>query len=117
MGWFTSYLSKQDVNLKIIYLRGIYLENPKHDPRWIYRYDILRDEDTQTEITLQISQKLCSELKDGNLVTVGGVLGKRVQNNSHIQLMLVVSHVEIVQEQVVDEEEQKRIEFRRKKFK
>lgn len=112
---FTSYLSKQDVNLKIIYLRGIYLKNPKHDPRWIYRYDILRDEDTQTEITLQISQKLCSELKDGNLVTVGGVLGKRVQNNSHIQLMLVVSRVEIVQEQVVDEEEQKRIEFRRKK--
>ena len=115
LGMFTSYLSKQDVNLKIIYLRGIYLKNPKHDPRWIYRYDILRDEDTQTEITLQISQKLCSELKDGNLVTVGGVLGKRVQNNSHIQLMLVVSRVEIVQEQVVDEEEQKRIEFRRKK--
>ena len=114
LGMFTSYLSKQDVNLKIIYLRGIYLKNPKHDPRWIYRYDILRDEDTQTEITLQISQKLCSELKDGNLVTVGGVLGKRVQNNSHIQLMLVVSRVEIVQEQVVDEEEQKRIEFRRK---
>lgn len=54
-------------------------------------------------------------MKDGNLVTVGGVLGKRVQNNSHIQLMLVVSRVEIVQEQVVDEEEQKRIEFRRKK--
>ena len=115
LGMFTSYLSKQDVNLKIIYLRGIYLKNPKHDPRWIYRYDILRDEDTQTEITHQISQKLCSELKDGNLVTVGGVLGKRVQNNSHIQLMLVVSRVEIVQEQVVDEEEQKRIEFRRKK--
>ncbi|MFP5151129.1 exodeoxyribonuclease VII large subunit [Bacteroides finegoldii] len=115
LGMFTSYLSKQDVNLKIIYLRGIYLKNPKHDPRWIYRYDILRDEDTQTEITLQISQKLCSELKDGNLVTVGGVLGKRVQNNSHIQLMLVVSRVEIVQEQVVGEEEQKRIEFRRKK--
>ena len=115
LGMFTSYLSKQDVNLKIIYLRGIYLKNPKHDPRWIYRYDILRDEDMQTEITLQISQKLCSELKDGNLVTVGGVLGKRVQNNSHIQLMLVVSRVEIVQEQVVDEEEQKRIEFRRKK--
>ena len=34
----------KDVNLKIIYLRGIYLKNPKHDPRWIYRYDILRDE-------------------------------------------------------------------------
>lgn len=54
-------------------------------------------------------------LKDGNLVTVGGVLGRRVQNNSHIQLMLVVSRIEIVKEQVIDEDEQKRIELRRKK--
>jgi exonuclease VII large subunit len=54
-------------------------------------------------------------LKDGNLVTVGGVLGRRVQNNSHIQLMLVVSRVEIVQEQAIDENEIKRMELRRQK--
>jgi len=115
LGMFTAYLSRQDVNSKVIYLRGIYLKNPKHDPRWFYRYDVLRDEDTQTEITLQMTQKQSEELKDGNLVTVGGVLGRRVQNNSHIQLMLVVSRIEIVQEQVVDEVELKRIELRRKK--
>ena len=112
---FTAYLSRQDVNSQVIYLRGIYLKNPKHDPRWTYRYDVLRDEDTQTEITLQMTQKQSEELKDGNLVTVGGILGRRVQNNSHIQLMLVVSRIEIVQEQVVDEDELKRIELRRKK--
>ena len=115
LGMFTAYLSRQDVNSQVIYLRGIYLKNPKHDPRWSYRYDVLRDEDTQTEITLQMTQKQSEELKDGNLVTVGGVLGRRVQNNSHIQLMLVVSRIEIVQEQVVDEDELKRIELRRKK--
>ena len=115
LGMFTAYLSRQDVNSQVIYLRGIYLKNPKHDSRWSYRYDILRDEDTQTEITLQMTQKQSEELKDGNLVTVGGVLGRRVQNNSHIQLMLVVSRVEVVQEQVVDEDELKRIELRRKK--
>ena len=115
LGMFTAYLSRQDVNSQVIYLRGIYLKNAKHDPRWSYRYDILRDEDTQTEITLQMTQKQSEELKDGNLVTVGGVLGRRVQNNSHIQLMLVVSRIEIVQEQVVDEDELKRIELRRKK--
>ena len=115
LGMFTAYLSRQDVNSKVIYLRGIYLKNPKHDPRWTYRYDVLRDEDTQTEITLQMTQKQSEELKDGNLVTVGGVLGRRVQDNSHIQLMLVVSRIEIVQEQVVDEDELKRIELRRKK--
>lgn len=96
LGMFTAYLSRQDVNSQVIYLRGIYLKNAKHDPRWSYRYDILRDEDTQTEITLQMTQKQSEELKDGNLVTVGGVLGRRVQNNSHIQLMLVVSRIEIV---------------------
>ena len=115
LGMFTAYLSRQDVNTKLIYLRGIYLKNAKHDQRWTFRYDILRDEDTQTEITLQMTQKQSEELKDGNLVSVGGVLGRRVQNNGYIQLMLVVSRIEIVKEQVIDEDEQKRIELRRKK--
>ena len=30
MGMFTAYLSRQDVNSQVIYLRGIYLKNPKH---------------------------------------------------------------------------------------
>ena len=115
LGMFTAYLSRQDVNSQVIFLRGIYLKNPKHDPRWTYRYDVLRDEDTQTEITLQMTQKQSEELKDGNLVTVGGILGRRVQNNSHIQLMLVVSRVEVVQEQAIDENEIKRMELRRQK--
>ena len=115
LGIFTSYLSQTDVNRKIIYLRGIYLKNPKHDPRWNSRYDTLRDEDTQTEITLQIPQRLCENLKDGNLVQVGGVLGRRAQNNCHIQLMLVVSRIDVVQEQAIDEAEIKRMELRQKK--
>lgn len=61
LGMFTAYLSRQDVNSQVIYLRGIYLKNAKHDPRWSYRYDILRDEDTQTEITLQMTQKQSEE--------------------------------------------------------
>lgn len=115
LGMFTSYLSQQDMNKQVIFLQGIYLKNPKHDARWSCRYDILRDENTQTEITLQIPYKLCEDLKDGNLVTVGGVLGRRVQNNSHIQLMLVVSRVEVVQEQAIDENEIMRMELRRQK--
>lgn len=115
LGIFTSFLSQTDVNRKVIYLRGIYLKNPKHDPRWNSRYDTLRDEDTQTEITLQIPQRLCDNLKDGNLVQVGGVLGRRAQNNCHIQLMLVVSRIDVVQEQAIDESEIKRMELRHKK--
>ena len=115
LGIFTTYISQTDVNRKVIYLRGIYLKNPKHDPRWNSRYDTLRDEDTQTEITLQIPQRLCENLKDGNLVQVGGVLGRRAQNNCHIQLMLVVSRIDVVQEQAIDESEIKRMELRQKK--
>lgn len=115
LGIFTSFLSQTDVNRKVIYLRGIYLKNPKHDPRWNSRYDTLRDEDTQTEITLQIPQRLCDNLKDGNLVQVGGVLGRRAQNNCHIQLLLVVSRIDVVQEQAIDEAEIKRMELRQKK--
>lgn len=115
LGMFTAYLSRQDVNSQVIYLRGIYLKNPKHDSRWFYRYDVLRDEDTQTEITLQMTQKQSEELKDGNLVQVGGVLGRRAQNNCHIQLMLVVSRIDVVQEQAIDESEIKKVELRQKK--
>lgn len=115
IGMFTSYLSRQEVNSRMIFLRGIYLKNPNHNPLWQSRYDILRDENTQSEITIQIPHKLSESLKDGNLVTVGGVLGRKVKNNGHIEIRLVVSRVEIVQEQAIDEEELKRIEIRRKK--
>ena len=115
LGMFSSYLSSVEVNKQLIFLQGIYLKNPKHDPRWKARYDILRDEGTQTEITIQISERLTVGLKDGNLVTIGGILGKRVMNNSHIQLMLVVSRINIVQEQAIDENEIKRMELRRTK--
>ena len=32
LGMFTAYLSRQDVNSQVIYLRGIYLKNPKYVP-------------------------------------------------------------------------------------
>ena len=115
LGMFTSYLSQQDVNKQLIFLQGIYWKNANHDPKWSARFDILRDENTQTAITLQIPYKLADDLKDGAKITVGGVLGRRVRNDSNIQLMLVVSRVEVVQEQAVDENEIKRMELRRTK--
>ena len=115
LAMFTAYLSRQEAYSHVVYLQGIYLKNPNHNPRWTYRYDIIRDEDTQTEITLQMTQKQSDELKDGNLVTVGGTLGRRVQNNGQIQLLLVVSRIEVVKEQVIDADELKRVELRRYK--
>ena len=112
---FTTYLARQQDSANLIFMRGIYLRNHNHNPNWSCRFDTLRDEDSPIEITLKISDALASNLRDGNLVTVGGVLGRSMKNNSNIQLTLNVSRVEVVQEQVIDEDELKRIELRRTK--
>ena len=115
LGMFSSYLSSQEVYQELIFLQGIYWRNPKHNPAWKARYDILRDENSQVEITIQVPEQLTDGLKDGCLVNVGGVLTKQVKPNSSIQILLYVSRIDVVQEQVVDENEIKRMELRRKK--
>ena len=115
LGIIASYFSQQDVNKHVIFLQGIYWKNPNHDPKWAYRYDKLRDENTQSEITLQIPHRLAEDLKDGSLVTVGGMLGRKMQNDGRIQIQLLVSRIEILKDQAVDEDEIKRMEIRRAK--
>ncbi len=113
LGIIASYFSEQDVNKHVIFLQGIYWKNPKNNPAWAYRYDVLRDENTQSEITLQIPHKLGDELKDGSLVTVGGMLGRKMQNDGRIQIQLLVSRIEILKDQALDEDEIKRMEILR----
>ncbi len=75
----------------------------------------MRDEDRQEEITMYVTQQQRENLKNGNLVNVGGVLGRNVNNRGQIQIILNVSRIEIVQEQAIDEDEIKRMELRQKK--
>lgn len=114
IGIFNSILAQQSVNAKIVYLRGVYLANPKQG-NWSYCYDTLRDEDSQEELTLQITQQQRENLKNGNLVSVGGVLNRSITNKGYIQITLKVSRIEIVKEQAIDETEIKRMELRQKK--
>lgn len=114
IGIFNSILAKQSVNAQVVYLRGVYLANPKQG-NWSYCYDTLRDEDSQEELTLQITHQQRENLKNGNLVSVGGVLNRSVSNKGYIQITLKVSRIEIVKEQAIDEAEIKRIELRQKK--
>lgn len=114
IGIFNSILAKQSVNAQVVYLRGIYLANPKQG-NWSYCYDTLRDEDSQEELTLRLTLQQRENLKNGNLVNVGGVLNRNVSNKGYIQLVLNVSRVEIVQEQAVDETEIRRMELRQRK--
>lgn len=111
----SSYFAQQEVNKQVIYLQGIYLKNPKHNPMWQARYDTLRDEVNQSEITLVIPHRLSNDLKDGSLVRVGGMLGRKLTNDARIQIQLHVTRIETVQEQAIDENEIKRMEIRRLK--
>ena len=114
IGIFNSILAKQSVNAQVVYLRGIYLASGKQSYGGYY-YDTLRDEDRQEEITIIVTQPQRENLKNGNLVNVGGVISRNVNNRGQIQINLNVSRIDVVQEQVVDEAEIKRGELRQKK--
>lgn len=112
---FNAILSQQSINAKLVYLRGVYWKNQRQDPRWSSCFDTLRDEDSQEELTLKITQKQREGLRDGSLVTVGGFLSRQVNNKGYIQLLLAVSRIDVVQDQVIDEDEIRRMELRQKK--
>lgn len=114
IGIFNNYLSKQNTNAQVVFLRGVYLQKTSQ-PNWSYCYDVLRDEDSQEELTIKLTHQQRKDLKNGNLVMVGGILGRSMSNKGFIQLVLNVSRIEIVQEQAIDESEIKRMELRRKK--
>ena len=114
IGIFNNMLSRQNENAQVVFLRGVYLMNPKQG-NWAYCYDTLRDEDSQEELTIVLNHQQRADLKNGNLVMVGGVIGRNVSNKGYIQLTLKVSRIEVVQEQAVDEAEIKRMELRQKK--
>ena len=114
IGIFNSILAKQSVNAQVVYLRGVYLASGRQSYSG-YFYDTLRDENRQEEITMYITQQQRNNLKNGNLVNVGGVLGRNVNNRGQIQIILNVSRIEVVQEQAIDENEIKRMELRQKK--
>jgi len=114
IGIFNSALAKQSVNAQVVYLRGIYLASGKQSYGG-YFYDSLRDEDRQEELTIVVNQQQRENLKNGNLVHVGGVLARNVNAKGYIQLILNVSRIEVVQEQAIDEAEIKRMELRQKK--
>ena len=114
IGIFNTILAKQSVNAQVLYLRGVYLASGRQ-PYGGFFYDTLRDEDRQEEITIYLTQQQRESLKNGNLVMVGGVLGRNVNHRGQIQLVLNVSRIDIIQDQAVDESEIKRMELRQKK--
>lgn len=54
LGMFTSYLSQQEANRQVIFLKGIYLKNPKHNPQTgLARVELLQDGHTGAKIDVK----------------------------------------------------------------
>ena len=113
---FNELLARQNTQTggRLVCIRGIYMSR-QSDPRWQSVYATLHDEATQDELTIRLTQQQAQSLTSGNLVEILGTLTRNITQKGQIQLMLNVSRIEVVQNQVIDEDEQKRIELRQHK--
>lgn len=113
LGIFKNFLSNKEINTNVVCLQGIYWKSDK-----IYggtAYDKLKDESSSEELTIIVPITLRDDLKNGNLVTVYGILDRNITNYGAIQILVKISRVEKVKEIVISEDEVKRAELRRKK--
>ena len=111
---FSAALGRQNEFAKLVSLRGIYQQR-QNNPQWAYAYAGLRDESSQEEITLRIPKAMYESLVDGNLITVGGILERKIDPRASVQITLNVTRVEKLQEQAVSLADQKKAELRRHK--
>ena len=111
---FSAALGRQNEFAKLVNLRGIYQQR-QNNPNWSYAYAGLHDESSQDEITLRIAKDLHESLTDGNLITVTGILERKIDPRGSVQITLNVTRVEKLQEQAVSLADQKKAELRRHK--
>ena len=111
---FSAALGRQNEFAKLVNLRGIYQQR-QNNPNWSYAYAGLHDESSQDEITLRIAKDLYETLTDGNLITVTGILERKIDPRGSVQITLNVTRVEKIQEQAVSAADQKKAELRRHK--
>lgn len=111
---FNNILVLQNNQARLVCIRGLYFAG-KGIPYNGFYYDVLRDESSVHELPIKISEAQRKELTPNNLVEIIGTLGRKITTKSEIKLELNVSRVEILKEQVIDENEIKRIELRQKK--
>lgn len=111
---FSAALGRQNEFAKLVNLRGIYQQR-QNNPNWSYAYAGLHDESSQDEITLRIAKDLYETLTDGNLITVTGILERKIDPRGSVQITLNVTRVEKLQEQAISAADQKKAELRRHK--
>ena len=109
---FNATLSRQNEFAKLVSLQGIYQQR-QNNQNWTFAYAGLRDENSQDEITLRMPKNIYETLVNGNLITVIGILERKIDNRANIQITLNVTRAEKLQELVVNEADQKKAELRR----
>lgn len=111
VGIYRSFLERGKKN-NVVWLRGIYVQRPNQNSQWAYCYDELRDVDTNTSLTLKISQNDRTKLKPNSLVQIGGLIELNPFTNGNIQIIVQVTRVEIIKDQFISDDDLKRNEIR-----
>ena len=111
---FSDFLSRVGLGSKVVFVTGIYMKTARMQ-YGNYYYDILRDQNSDQELSLMMPQNLRDDLEHGSLVTVGGTIYKKAGNKGNIQLGFKVSRVETLRQQAVSEDDMKRSELRNRK--
>ncbi|MBR4756991.1 MAG: hypothetical protein IK076_08625, partial [Bacteroidales bacterium] len=70
---FSDFLSRAGLGTKVVFVTGIYARTARQSYSGWY-YDTLKDQNSDQELSLMISQSLRDTLDDGSLVTVGGTV-------------------------------------------
>lgn len=113
LGLLDGMFSQHRVNTQLISLQGIYMVGNGNAYNNVY-YDTLRDETANSTITIIVDRSIRENLKSGNLVTLYGYICRRANfGKGQIEFQFRVTRHEIIKQQVLTEDEQKRIELRR----
>lgn len=114
IGIVSATLLKQSEAAQVVYVEGIF-QARQSDPKWTACYGSLRDANSGEEISVKMSRDLRSELDNGKLVTLGGLLSRSVNEKGFIQLVLNVTRIVGQKEAERSEADEKRLAALRKK--
>lgn len=114
IGLFADALAKRSAG--IIVVRGIYRPGKGVPYSGLY-YDFLKDELSARELTIILTHEIRSQLSEGCLVDLKGLVDRKVSNDCSVRLALQVTGMSIVQEHMISEDDLKRIEIRNAKAK
>lgn len=96
---------------RVIQLRGVYLASSKTCYGGFY-YDTLKDEKRGESLTMRLSLMHREGIRDGNIVSVSGILNRSITAKGELKLLFDVTRIELLEEQHIDETELRRVELR-----